>query len=233
VNAEEFNARYPIGTPVVAYPGIRPEHPVAVAYRKAVEAGRTVFGETNPCKRLETVTRTRAWTLGHGAPVVSVEGYGGGIALTHVDIAPRTNTPDEKTVNEHGRTVTTMKLKRCCNGCGQYVGDADNRDVDEHGNLTDVRHECPNCSPVVELEAAGCRTWQLTPRNYNRIAHQIDQLGVFTKDFTEDGPDGRLTVVGLRIGTKPGHVVARFGDWIIRHPDRSFTIHKAPEQVAS
>lgn len=151
--ADTFNARYPIGTPVIAYPGIRPEHPVAVAYRNRVEEGRT-FGHADPCTRLETVTRTPAWILGHGEPVVSVEGYAGGICLTHVDIAPRTNTPDRTTVNDDGRTVTTIKLKRCCNGCGQYLGDADNRDVDQHGNLTDVRHECPTCRDLVEQETA-------------------------------------------------------------------------------
>jgi len=76
--ADEFNRRYPVGTPVVAYPLTRPE-------------------DNNPhfFKQLETVTRTPAWILGHGDPVVSVEGYAGGICLTHVDIAPRTNTPVE------------------------------------------------------------------------------------------------------------------------------------------
>ena len=29
---------------------------------------------------------TPAWTLGHGEPVVSVEGYAGGICLDHVDV---------------------------------------------------------------------------------------------------------------------------------------------------
>lgn len=69
--ADEFNRRYPVGTPVMAYPLTRP-------------------GE-NPhfFKQLNTVTRTPAWILGHGAPVVSVTGYAGGIALTHVD--PITN----------------------------------------------------------------------------------------------------------------------------------------------
>lgn len=86
MNAEEWNARYPVGTPVVAYPSIRPEHAVAVAYREAAEAGRTFRSDTDPCTRLETTTRTPAWTLGHGEPVVSVEGYAGGIALTHVDV---------------------------------------------------------------------------------------------------------------------------------------------------
>ncbi|MGW7053068.1 hypothetical protein [Streptomyces sp. NPDC054887] len=70
--ADEWNRLHPIGTPVVAYPGIRPE-------------GRFAGWD---CKRLETVTRTPAWTLGHGKPVVSVEGYPGGISLTHVDVIP-------------------------------------------------------------------------------------------------------------------------------------------------
>lgn len=67
MTADDWNARYPIGTPVIAYPGARPEH------------------ATGADTRLETVTRTAAWTLGHGAAVVAVEGYAGGIALTHID----------------------------------------------------------------------------------------------------------------------------------------------------
>ncbi|MGW9245818.1 hypothetical protein [Streptomyces badius] len=66
--ADEFNARYPVGTPVMAYPLTRPgvnEH---------------FF------KELDTVTRTPAWILGDGEPVVSVEGYAGGICLSHVDV---------------------------------------------------------------------------------------------------------------------------------------------------
>ncbi|MGY1579204.1 hypothetical protein [Streptomyces sp. MN13] len=85
MNADEFNARYPVGTPVLAYPSVRPEHPVAVAFQKRVSEGRT-FGTTDPCKRLVTRTRTPAWTLGHGEPVVSVDGYAGGIVLEHVDV---------------------------------------------------------------------------------------------------------------------------------------------------
>jgi hypothetical protein len=66
VNAAEFNARYPVGTPVVAYPMTRDD------------------------EALVTTTRTPAWELGHGAPVVSVDGYAGGICLTHVDVRPVT-----------------------------------------------------------------------------------------------------------------------------------------------
>ena len=36
--------------------------------------------------RVVTTTRTPAWILGHGEPVVSVHGYAGGITLDHVDI---------------------------------------------------------------------------------------------------------------------------------------------------
>ncbi|MCX5112173.1 hypothetical protein OOK13_40440 [Streptomyces sp. NBC_00378] len=61
MTADEWNERYPVGTPVLAYPGTRDDEP------------------------LDTVTRTPAWTLGHGAAVVSVEGEAGGIHLTHVD----------------------------------------------------------------------------------------------------------------------------------------------------
>ena len=68
LTADEFNARYPVGTPVVAYPLSRPED------------NRPDFFQ-----RLETVTRSPAWALGHGTPVVSVDGYTGGIALTHID----------------------------------------------------------------------------------------------------------------------------------------------------
>lgn len=61
MNADDWNAQRPGGTPVTAYPGTRNDEP------------------------LYTRTRSAAWTLGHGAAVVAVEGYTGGIALSHVD----------------------------------------------------------------------------------------------------------------------------------------------------
>ncbi|MFD6968341.1 hypothetical protein [Streptomyces sp. NPDC059949] len=76
-------------------------------------------------------------------------------------------------------------------------------------------------------EAAGCRTWQLTPDSHGRIDHEIDQLGVFAKGYWQD-VDGKLAVVGLRIGQRPDHVIAFYGDRIIRHPDGRFTVQPAP-----
>ncbi|NEB42343.1 hypothetical protein [Streptomyces sp. SID14515] len=66
--ADDFNALHPVGTPVMAYPLTRPGE------------NASFFEE------LDTVTRTPAWILGHGEPVVSVEGYAGGICLSHVDV---------------------------------------------------------------------------------------------------------------------------------------------------
>jgi hypothetical protein len=44
-------------------------------------------------------------------------------------------------------------VKRCCNGCGARLGDADNRGVTRDGNLTDVRAECVFCTGQLLLEA--------------------------------------------------------------------------------
>lgn len=59
LTAAEFNARYPVGTPVLRYPIITPR------------AGTPIV----------TRTRSEAWTLGHGAVVVSVKGLTGGQSL--------------------------------------------------------------------------------------------------------------------------------------------------------
>ncbi|MFD7669053.1 hypothetical protein [Streptomyces sp. NPDC059788] len=87
MNDKQWNALYPMGTPVVAYPGVRPEDRLAVAVRKRQVDGRFVEeADANLCRARTTVTRTPAWTLGSGDPVVSVEGGTGGIHLTHIDV---------------------------------------------------------------------------------------------------------------------------------------------------
>lgn len=141
------------------------------------------------------------------------------------DANARTHTPDRVDTTDDGRTITTFKLKRACNGCGQHLGDADNRDIDNNGNLTDVRGECDRCRPLVELERAGCRTRQLTPHSLRRIDDEIDRDGIYAKGYWET-VNGKNTVTGLRIGSGEDRIVARFGDWIIRHPDGRWTVHQ-------
>ena len=62
MTADEFNAAYPVGTLVRYWPGMRYRHP-----------------------GVESRTRTPAWTIAD-TPVVSVKGYPGGIALTHIEV---------------------------------------------------------------------------------------------------------------------------------------------------
>lgn len=86
MNAEQFNALHPVGTPVIAYPGTRPEY----------------MADT---RGFRTRTRSVAWLLGHGEPVVMVDGYPGGIVLEHVDVEPAMpRTGDEE------RLLTTETL---------------------------------------------------------------------------------------------------------------------------
>ncbi|MFJ4880175.1 hypothetical protein ACIP93_33875 [Streptomyces sp. NPDC088745] len=73
-SAAQWNARYPVGTVVTAYPGARPE--------------RAPGGP-----RLDTRTRSAAWTLPHGGAVVLVDGRAGALALTHVDPRPAPGEP--------------------------------------------------------------------------------------------------------------------------------------------
>ncbi|MEU7405835.1 MULTISPECIES: hypothetical protein [Streptomyces] len=82
MNAKQWNARYPVGKRVMAYPSVRPENPLAVTYQERAAAGSlpASWGSA-PCRRLNTVTQSVAWTFGHGAPVVLVEGETGGIVL--------------------------------------------------------------------------------------------------------------------------------------------------------
>lgn len=58
MNAEQWNAWYPIGTRVMAYPSVRPEDPLAVAYQERAAAGR-LLGDGTP-------TRAEGWTPSRG-----------------------------------------------------------------------------------------------------------------------------------------------------------------------
>lgn len=73
---------------------------------------------------------------------------------------------------------------------------------------------------------------QLTRHNIRRIETLLDRAGVYAKDYTQT-VNGLLMTVGLRIGEKPGHVVARFGDTIIWHADGTHTVRTAGERGGS
>jgi len=58
---EQWNERYPIGTPVRV---------------TSVQAG-----DGQPVQTFDTVTRSPCWALGHGTPVVLVKGKTGGYSV--------------------------------------------------------------------------------------------------------------------------------------------------------
>ncbi len=65
-----------------------------------------------------------------------------------------------------------------------------------------------------DTTCARCRV--LTPSNLYAVDTWLDNANVFAKQFTES-VDGELIVTGLRIGNRPDHVVAKFGNTIVRH----------------
>jgi hypothetical protein len=71
--ADAWNAAHKVGTPVIAYPGGRPE-------------------DFPNDERIFTTTRSRATVLGGHTAVVWVHGHSACIALTHIDV--RTHATD-------------------------------------------------------------------------------------------------------------------------------------------
>jgi hypothetical protein len=61
--ADEWNMKFPVGTKVIYYPV------------KDIQDGA-----------FESKTRSEAWTLGHGEPVVKIEGKTGGVILSHLRV---------------------------------------------------------------------------------------------------------------------------------------------------
>jgi hypothetical protein len=62
LSAAEWNRQYPVGT--------------AVSYVNVIGLDTDIT----------TTTRSEAWELGHGAPVVKVKGIAGGVLLSHVTV---------------------------------------------------------------------------------------------------------------------------------------------------
>lgn len=55
------------------------------------------------------------------------------------------------------------------------------------------------------------------------IVRWLDAENIFTKPYTESF-DGAVKIVGLRVGERPGHVVAFWGDTLRRMKDGSFVV---------
>jgi hypothetical protein len=72
----------------------------------------------------------------------------------------------------------------------------------------------------------------LTPKSYPLIDADLDRFDVFTKQYTQYVGD-KLTTVGLRIGEKPNHVVAFFGDRVLIRPNGTYTVQPAVEMSSA
>ena len=76
---------------------------------------------------------------------------------------------------------------------------------------------------MTHTDAADCITWLVTPETITAVDDAVDSYGTYAKGFFE-WVDGRTTVVGLRVGSGPDRVVARFGDTLVRHPDGRWSV---------
>lgn len=74
MNASEWNAKHPVGTPVIYF---------------------SVQGELD--NGFETKTRSEAWELGSGAAVVSISGRTGGVHLTHLYVPKHVSAAEGET----------------------------------------------------------------------------------------------------------------------------------------
>lgn len=83
MTAAKWNETHPVGTPVTYFP-----------VRGRFDNGR------------ETKTRSEAWELGGGHPVVMVEGVSGGVSLEHLHV-PK---PHQETENERFDTAASIDL---------------------------------------------------------------------------------------------------------------------------
>lgn len=63
--AESWNSEHPVGTRVRYWP---------------------IWPPVDGIPSRDTVTRSGAWTLGHGDAVVSIDGVSGGVLLSHIEL---------------------------------------------------------------------------------------------------------------------------------------------------
>ncbi|MCX4622822.1 hypothetical protein ACF09G_12965 [Streptomyces albogriseolus] len=144
----QWNSRYPIGTPVTAYPGLRPEDDPAA-------------------DRLITRTRSEAQALGGHTAVVWVDGHDACVALSHVDpVQPAdTYTPPAKYQRSDGATCcphATPVAPGSCEACWDLV----------KWNAVDARL-IPS-SPAAVSAAVAPPTTQAADEIRDQLLHAID-----------------------------------------------------------
>lgn len=155
ITADEFNERHPVGTPVTYH---------------------HVIPEVDGILPLITHTRTPAWELGDGTPVVSVQGRSGGMALSHVElrVAPELAgdqpTPAMSERRALMQRIDAMIAERhedeCirCPHC-QHVQDWDSGDIGDWGLITyhgedgAVVVECGSCEDHFNVRENVARTF--------------------------------------------------------------------------
>lgn len=154
LTAFEFNEKYPVGTPVTYYPVL----PMGDGFLPLI-----------------TQTRTPAWELGHGEPVVSVTGRAGGVSLRHVELrsGPSPAFPAEPVVactasiDQQLDALTEARREQeqvCCPHCGRRqewepVDLAEFGLITYHGDDGPVAVECDWCTEDFHVQESVDRTY--------------------------------------------------------------------------
>ena len=88
MTASEWNDKHPVGTPVLFWPGLRQG------------------------SGFQSRTRSAAWEMGDGTPVVKVVSRSGGIALTHVEPLAVTDAEFSKSLVEKATKELRERVER-------------------------------------------------------------------------------------------------------------------------
>jgi hypothetical protein len=173
--AVAWNERYAVGCPVLAFPGSRD--------------GRA----------LNTRTRSAAWVMGGHSAVVMVEGYAGGIALSHVEPIPRSpEGPDEELREAESLTPIQQAAKLSLTD-----GDlAHLRWCDPWfmpcGRCGKVPVNPPPCAPLLTAEREDAATWRdAYEERYRQHKARADRLA-------------RLAQSGASLARLLGYLLAQY-----------------------
>jgi len=68
-----------------------------------------------------------------------------------------------------------VTVKRCCNGCGDRLGDVRDSDITDDAELSDVRWECPRCSELLRQSRFETPDTALEWMRETCLAHLVGQ----------------------------------------------------------